>query len=241
MSTPADQARAMRGGLRRMLLLTVPSPTSYVQSHLTAAEKLSLGASPYQSTQALFEDCMAACIDSALAAGDVWTRADFERVRDRVSATIMDELFATVGLLANILAASREAEKAIKSASSLALLSPLADAREQLDALIFPGFVSATGLPQLRRLPVYVAGISHRVGKVAENLGRDRVWMGEVQAATENYRSAGGTIPVEADAPAHLVRARWLIEELRLSLFAQHLGTAEPVSLPRIQKTLAAG
>src|SRR5690606_10973142 len=98
MSTPEDQARAMSGGVRRMLLLALPPPTSYVQNHLTPAEKLSLGASPYPSTAALFEDCMAACIDSALADTGVWTRADFERVRDGLSATIMDDLFSTVGL-----------------------------------------------------------------------------------------------------------------------------------------------
>jgi ATP-dependent helicase HrpA len=170
----------------------------------------------------------------------VWTRSEFERVRDQVSASIMDDLFATVGLLAQTLAAAREAEKAIKSASSIALLAPLADAREQLASLVYPGFVAAAGVARLRRLPVYVAGITHRVSRLADNLGRDRVWMGEVQAATQKYLAAGGTLPVAADAPPHLVRARWLIEELRLSLFAQHLGTAEPVSLQRVQKALAA-
>ena len=239
MSTQRDQERELRGGIRRLLLLAIPSPTSYVQNHLTAAEKMSLGASPYPSTQALFEDCMAACVDAALTDTEVWSRAEFERVRDRVSASIMDELFSTVSLVAKALAASRDAQKAISSASSLALLAPLADAREQHDGLVFPGFIAATGLGQLRRLPVYLAGISHRVGKLADNLGRDRVWMGEVAAATEKYTAAGGTIPLDPDAAPHLVRARWLIEELRLGLFAQHLGTAEPVSLQRIQKVLA--
>src|SRR5690554_5540939 len=240
MSTPEDQARAMRGGVRRMLQLAIPSPTSYVQNHLTGAEKLSLGASPYPSTAALFEDCMGACIDAALAETEVWTRADFKRVRDRISATIMDELFAAVALVAKVLAAAREAQKAISSASSMALLAPLADAREQLEALIRPGFVSATGLSQLRRLPVYLAGITHRVGKLAENLGRDRSWMTEVQTATDSFLKAGGSFRLPADAAPHLVHARWLIEELRLSLFAQHLGTAEPVSVKRIQKVLSA-
>ena len=148
------------------------------------------------------------------------------------------ELFATVSLAAKTLAASRDAQKAISAASSLAMLAPLADARAQHDGLVFPGFISTTGLPQLRRLPVYLAGVTHRVGKLAENLGRDRVWMGEVAAATEKFIAAGGTIPLAPDAAPHLVRARWLIEELRLSLFAQHLGTAEAVSLQRIQKIL---
>ena len=239
MSTPADQAREMRKGVRRMLLLAIPSPVSYVQEHLTHAEKLTLAQSPYRTTGELFADCMAACIDAVLGEREVWTRAQFDVVREEISATVMDSLFQTVSLLTKVIAGSREAEKAIKAASSIALLSPLADAREQLAALIYPGFVSATGLPQLRRLPVYLAAIVHRIGKLGENLGRDRVWMSEVQTATARYELAGGLLPVPADSAANLVRVRWLLEELRLSLFAQHLGTVEPVSLQRIVKVLA--
>ncbi|MDQ1550435.1 MAG: ATP-dependent helicase HrpA [Microbacteriaceae bacterium] len=238
-STPADQAKAMRGGVRRLLLLAVASPTGYVQSHLTSAEKLALAQSPYRTTAELFADCLSACVDAVLADQEVWTRAEFERVRDAVSATIVDSLFSTVSLLASILGAARTAEKAIKAASNIALLSPLADVREQLGNLVFPGFVSATGLGQLGRLPVYLNGITHRVGKLAENLGRDRVWMVEVQSATERYRSAGGELPPTPDAAPPLTHARWLLEELRISLFAQHLGTAESVSLQRITKVLS--
>ncbi len=239
MSTPADQAREMRKGVRRMLLLAIPSPVSYVQEHLTHAEKLTLAQSPYRTTGELFADCMAACIDAVLGECEVWTRAQFDGVREEISETVMDSLFQTVSLLTKVIAGSREAEKAIKAASSIALLSPLADAREQLAALIYPGFVSATGLPQLRRLPVYLAAIVHRIGKLGANLGRDRVWMSEVQTATARYELAGGRLPVPADSAANLVRVRWLLEELRLSLFAQHLGTLEPVSLQRIVKVLA--
>ncbi|PWB97307.1 ATP-dependent RNA helicase HrpA [Salinibacterium hongtaonis] len=259
MSTPADQAREHRRGVRRLLALAIPAPLGYVQQHLTAAEKLSLGASPYRTTQALFEDCMVACLDAALDAHAAaastadpveaalaalpWTKADFERMRDAASSTIVDALFETVGLVAKTLAAAREAERAIKSASSMALIAPLADAREQLDALVYPGFAGATGRERLRRLPLYVGAITHRVSKLAENLGRDRVWMAEVQKATELYVKAGGQLPLPAEsandpAQANLVRARWMLEELRISLFAQHLGTAEPVSLQRIQKAL---
>ncbi|HEY0260552.1 MAG TPA: ATP-dependent RNA helicase HrpA [Lacisediminihabitans sp.] len=239
MSTAQDQAAAMRGGVRRMLQLAVPSPVSYVQEHLTRTEKLALAQSPYRSNAELFADCMAACIDAEIGGREIWTRTEFEAARDAVSATIMDSLFRTVSLLSAVLTAAREAEKAIKSASSVSLLSPLADAREQLGGLIYPGFVSATGVTRLRRLPVYLTGIVQRIGKLAENLGRDRVWMTEVQTATERYRAAGGTIPPQPNAPERIVHARWMLEELRLSLFAQSLGTAEPVSLQRIVRVLA--
>ncbi|MCU1514627.1 MAG: hrpA, partial [Microbacteriaceae bacterium] len=212
MATPQDQASSHRVGVRRMLQLAIPSPVSYVQEHLTHAEKLTLAKSPYRTTAELFADCLAACIDAVLAGQPVWTRAEFEAARDRVSATVLDDMFAAVSLVSSVLAASGEAEKAIKQASNVALLSPLSDAREQLNSLVYPGFVGVTGLSQLRRLPVYLAGITYRIGKLAENLGRDRVWMSEVQQATERYTASGGMLPLSPEAEPRIIRARWLLE-----------------------------
>jgi ATP-dependent helicase HrpA len=240
LSTADDQARSMRGGIRRLLLLAIPAPSSYVQDHLTSAEKLALAASPYPSTKALFEDCMVACIDDVVTA-PFFTAAEFAMARDRVSATIVERMFAVVSQVSTILAAQREADRAISAASSMALLSPLADARTQLANLVHPGFVSAAGIAQLARIPVYLRGIVSRVGRLVENPGRDRTWMAEVAEATARYVSAGGDLPLRPDAAAHLRHARWMLEEFRLSLFAQELRTAEPVSLPRITKVLAGG
>ena len=210
-----------------------------MQEHLTTQEKLALATSPYRSNAELFEDCMAACIDAVVGDRAIFTRAQFEAARNAVSAGIVDALFQVVAQVGGVLAASRAAEKAITSASSLALMAPLADAREQLSNLVYRGFVSATGTAQLRRLPIYLAGITHRVGKLQENPGRDRAWLTEVEDATKRYERAGGTLPLPAVTPARLRRARWMLEELRISLFAQHLGTTEPVSVQRIAKVLA--
>jgi ATP-dependent helicase HrpA len=243
MSTEAEQARTLPGGVRRLLLLATPSPVAYVQQHLTAAEKLSLATSPYRSTQALFDDCLAACVDDVLYRvrpdGLVFMRSEFESIRDRVAGVVMDSMFETVGLLARILAASRASDKALKATTSMALLPALTDAREQLAGLVYPGFVSATGLAQLRHLPRYLAGITSRLTKILDNPGRDRVWMNEVQMATTRFTDAGGRIPLPPGSAPQLVRARWMLEELRISLFAQELRAAESVSLQRIQKVLA--
>ncbi|WP_233193243.1 ATP-dependent RNA helicase HrpA [Cryobacterium sp. Y29] len=243
MSTELEQARALPRGVRRLLLLATPSPAAYVQQHLTAAEKLSLATSPYTTTQALFADCLAAAVDDVLfrvrPGGQVFMKAEFDTIRDRVSGVVMDSMFETVGLVARILTAQRLADKALKAATSMALLPGISDARQQLTALVYPGFVSATGLAQLRHLPRYLGGISARVPKLVDNPSRDRVWMNETQAATARFENAGGTMPLQADAAASVLRARWMIEELRISLFAQELRAAEPVSLQRIQKALA--
>ncbi|WP_456283564.1 ATP-dependent RNA helicase HrpA [Microbacterium sp. JZ101] len=238
-ATPESAARLTRAGLRRLVLLQVPSPASYVQEHLTANEKLALAASPYASAKALIEDCRAAVADAVLARhGEVRDRAAFERVRDEVSRGSVDDVFACVSLVARILTLARDVERAMKGATSMALLGALNDVRGQLAGLIFRGFVSAAGVERLAHLPRYLEGARIRLEALPDNPGRDRAWMTEFERARAVFDEAGGAIPLPPDAPAHIERARWLLEEFRVSLFAQRLGTAEAVSLPRIAKAL---
>jgi ATP-dependent helicase HrpA len=243
-ATPAAAEAATRAGVRRLLLLAVPSPTSYVMEHLTSNEKLALAASPYASAKALIEDARvavaAAVVDRTAPNGVIRTRAEFDTVRDALSRVVVDELFATVSLIARILAASREVERAVREQNSLTLLGTLNDIKGQVAGLIHPGFVARTGTARLTHLPRYLRGALERVRALADNPGRDRQRMTEFERAASIYGEAGGTIPAAVNASPALVHARWLLEEYRVSLFAQQLGTAEPVSLQRIQKALLA-
>jgi len=226
-------------GVRRLLALALPSPAGYVRDHLTDAEKLALAASPYPSANALLDDAVLATIAQLAGGRAPRDAAGFETLRAEVSGGLVDGMFATVSTAARVLTAAREADRAISAASSVAFLGPLGDARRQLDALVHPGFVAITGADRLRRVPVYLAGLLHRVQKLPDNPGRDRAWQTEVGQATELYEQVGGTLPLAADADPRLVEARWMLEELRLSLFAQHLGAAGPVSVQRVRKLLA--
>ncbi len=241
-TTPEAAARATIAGVRRLLLLAVASPSSYVLEHLTSAEKLALAASPYPSAKALIEDSRVAVADAVIARtapdGVVRSRAGFETVREAFSAVVVDELFQTVSLVARILTGAREVERAMRDANSLTLLGALNDVKGQLAGLVFPGFAARTGTARLAQLPRYLRGALGRVRALSDNPGRDRQRMTEFERAAALFAEAGGAIPPPDDAPASLVHARWLLEEYRVSLFAQSLGTAEPVSLQRIQKSL---
>lgn len=241
--TAEDRDRASRRGIRRLLVLATPSPVAYVQEHLSNEEKLQLAASAYPGPRALLDDVLAAVVEAELTArhpdGLIATRAEFCAVRDAIAAVVMERMFETVGLVARILRLAREADKAISKAASLALMSPLADARAQLEALVPAGFVSATGLDRLRHLPRYLEGIALRVRKLQGDPGRDRRFMTEYEGALATFERAGGTIPLAPDPGERIVRARWLLEELRIGLFAQELRAAEPVSPQRIAKALA--
>ncbi|AZS47934.1 ATP-dependent RNA helicase HrpA [Microbacterium oxydans] len=242
-STPDAAAAATRDGMLRLVLLGVPSPSSYVQEHLTSQEKLALAASPYPSAAALIEDCRAAVarkvIEGLVPDGIVRNEADFARVRDAVSSVLVDELFACVSLVARILTKSRDVERGIKSQNSLALLGPLNDIRTQLSGLLHPGFVSAAGADRLTQFPRYLEGMLDRLKTLSSEPGKDRARMTEYERMAKAFEDAGGTIPLPADATPALVEVRWLLEEYRVSVFAQRLGTAQPVSPQRIMKALS--
>ncbi|MGN6503032.1 MAG: ATP-dependent RNA helicase HrpA [Pseudolysinimonas sp.] len=240
-ATATEQAREQPRGVRRLLALTVPSPLGYVNDHLTQQEKLLLAAAPYPSTAALLDDALLAVLGEQVAGRAPYTAAGFEALRSEVSAGLMDALFALVAQVAKAIDAGRIADRAISAASGLAFMAPLADARAQLNALIAPWFVRSAGLAALRRMPVYLAGITHRVERLADNPGRDRQWQTEIELAVALYRDAGGTLPLEPDADPRLAQVRWMLEELRLSLVAQHLGAVGPVSVQRIRRALDDG
>ena len=242
-ATAEERDRASRRGIRRLLVLATPTPVAYVQEHLSNEEKLALATSAYPGTRALLDDCVAACVDAELRArhpdGLLRTRAEFEAVRDAIGASIVERMFETVALVARILRTAREADRAISGASSIQLMAALGDARTQLEALVPAGFVSATGLERLRHLPRYLEAIVVRVRKLVENPGRDRQAMNQLEPSIAAFEAAGGRIPIDPEAPPHLVRVRWMLEELRVGLFAQELRTAETVSPQRIAKALA--
>jgi ATP-dependent helicase HrpA len=140
--------------------------------------------------------------------------------------------------VARILTRSREVERGIKSENSLALLGPLNDIRSQLSGLLPQGFISATGAERLAHLPRYLEGMLDRLRTLSNEPGKDRARMTEFERVSKAFEDAGGTIPLAADANPALAEARWLLEEYRISVFAQRLGTAQAVSPQRIAKIL---
>ncbi|GAA3767040.1 ATP-dependent RNA helicase HrpA [Microbacterium kribbense] len=241
-ATPEAAAAATRAGVRRLILLSTPSPADYVLNHLTAPEKLALAASPYPSARTAIEDCRVAVADAVIERvhpdGAIRTRAAFEQARDAFAGAVVDELFSAVSLLAKILTAARDVQRLVQATNALTLLAALGDVKAQVAGLVFPGFVARTGTARLAQLPRYLRGAQLRLQALPDAPGRDRQRLTEYERAAAAYAEAGGGIPPAPDAPAHLVHARWMLEEYRVSLFAQSLGTIESVSPQRIGKVL---
>jgi ATP-dependent helicase HrpA len=232
--TPAEAAAAMRLGTRRLLLLQVPSGVRAFAGGLPVATKLALSRHPYASAPALLDDCAACAADQVVAdaGGPAWDAAGFERLLTATRSGLPAAAAGVVEVVARVLAAAHEAEVGLDTASP-ALGPAVADMRAQLAGLIYRGFVADTGERRLPDLVRYLRAIGRRLDRAPADPGRDAERMAAVHRVSDAYRRAGA-----AGAGAAGQEVRWMIEELRVSLFAQTLGTHGPVSERRILAAL---
>ncbi|MBT8161089.1 MULTISPECIES: ATP-dependent RNA helicase HrpA [Arthrobacter] len=236
--TRTEQEAAMRGGVIRFLALRVPSPDRYVLEHLNNTEKLTFSQNPHGSVAALIADCVLAAIDKLVPAELPWDKAAFDALYELVRADLIDTVFTVTAVVERVLASTRRIEKQLKGSTSLSLISALNDMKSQLEQLVYPGFVAQSGYAQLSHLPRYLAAIEKRLEKLPGNVQRDGLNMSAVQALEDDYDDAVSALLPGRRAGAELTRVRWMIEELRVSLFAVELGTAYSVSEKRIRTAL---
>jgi ATP-dependent helicase HrpA len=236
--TTSEQEQAMRGGVIRLLALKVPPPDRYVLEHLNNTEKLTFSQNPHGSVSALIADCALAAIDKLTPAELPWDEPSFKVLYEQVRAELIDTVFTVTAVVERILASTRRIEKQLKGTTSLALISALNDVKSQLEQLVYPGFVARTGYAQLSQLPRYLSAIEKRLEKLPGNVQRDAQHMAAVQALEDDYDDAVSALLPGRRAGAELSQVRWMIEELRVSLFAVELGTAYSVSEKRIRTAL---
>ena len=239
--TERDQAAAMWNGTRRLLLLTMPSVIDVVQRNLTNQQKMTLMAGPHRNVGELLDDAIAAAVDQLMAAahGPAWNLTAFSVLRDAVRSELADTVLAILRQVEQVLAHARTVDKQISRASSPALLAALSDVRGQLEALVHPGFITETGAKRLPDLIRYLRGMEQRLDKIGANAMRDRSGMAIIQNLTDEYQKHLRAVPTGKYPSPELLDVRWMLEELRISLFAQTIGTPYPVSEKRIRKALA--
>lgn len=237
--TAAEQQASMGHGTRRLLRLAVPSPVKAVERGLQPRTKLVLGANPDGSLQALIEDCADAATDM-LAPAPAWTREEFTALRDRVAADLVATTAGIVTRVEKVLAAAHDVEVALPSAPSAAQADAIADIRAQLDRLLPRGFVAATGAAHLADLTRYLLAIGRRLERLPQAPAADRERMDRVHAVEDAYDELVRALSSARAAGADIRDIGRQIEELRVSLWAQQLGTPRPVSEQRIYRAIDA-
>jgi len=239
----------MRAGVRRLLRLAVTPPVRYVVGVLSTREKLALGHTPHGSVPLLVDDAFGACLDAAVArvaarsvAGIVdglpWDKPAYDEILVQAKEHAGDDLLKAVKQSAAILELATEARLAVSAISSPKLMVMKDDVTAQLDALLPSGFITDAGLDRLPDLQRYLRAVLRRLDTAPQDTGRDVERQAQVDAVTEDWHATLDALhPAERDTDEALA-VRWMIEELRVNLFAQNLGTRHPVSDKRIRKAL---
>ncbi|WP_320065403.1 ATP-dependent RNA helicase HrpA [Micromonospora sp. RTGN7] len=236
----AEQAAAHWAGTRRLLRLTVPSPAKFLQGRLSNEAKLALSRNPHGSVQELIADAAGAAIDKLIAdaGGPAWDAEGFAALRERVRADLVDTVVAVMGRVRQVLAAGYAVEQRLGKTQNLAVVAALADIRVQLSGLVHPGFVTETGYARLTDLLRYLTAIERRLDRLPGNPQRDRQQQDRVAAVQKEYADMLAALPPSRRRSAAVRQIRWMIEELRVNVFAQALGTPYPVSEQRIYRAM---
>ncbi len=239
----AEAQAEHRLGVRRLLLLQVVPPWKQVLARLSNAQKLALGHNPHGSVPALLDDALGAAVD-AIVLDHVHhmprTAGEFEAALSAVRSHLSAMVVRVVGLVEPVLAKHLLIVRTLDSMTNPRLADLAADVRSQLAELIRPGFIAETGLARLGDLDRYLRAVQHRLERAPQELARDARHQDEVLAVEGRYAALLAQLRPAQRHAAEVLDIGWMIEELRVSLFAQRLGTAYPVSAKRIDKAMAA-
>jgi ATP-dependent helicase HrpA len=239
LESEAEQAAAMWAGTRRLLLEAIPSPVRFVLGRQTNQAKLTLSRYRHGSATDLFADCLAAAADDLMAAngGPAWDEAGFRRLLDAVRGELAAATLDVVSGVERVLALAGRVEARLAELANPAFAPAAADLRAQLDDLVYPGWVTATGRRRLADVHRYLRAMVQRLERLPGDLARDADRMESVARVTAAWRQALDRLPAGRPDPA-LAEVRWTIEELRVSYFAQSLGTPAPVSEKRVLRAI---
>ena len=249
MASAAEADREHRAGLARLLLARVALATNRVTTRWTGREALMLAASPYADTAALVADAQLASalalVDELSTPADVRDPEAFETLMAAARDAHEDRVYQILSHVVRALEASAEADAAVRSHPQASLEETTRDVAAHGKTLLYEGFVSATPASALPHLGRYLRAGAVRIERAASSPGAlardledmDRIHQAEAEIAAT--REALERRPYDARRDAALTQARWMAEELRVSMFAQTLGTPNKVSMKRLLGVLA--
>jgi ATP-dependent helicase HrpA len=224
--TAGAQARAMQTGTRRLLLLTSPSPARWVADRLDNTARLVV-------TPDVLQDAAVAAVDALMAegGGPAWDETGFARLRGLVAGSLAERTLAVVGQVVRVL----EVARLLEPLTAVPLQPARADVREQLRRLVYPGWIAATGAERVVDVERYLRAAARRLERLPNAVAVDRDRMNAIHELERAYRER----LTVASRPETLLEVPWMLEELRVSHYAQALGVRGGASAKRIRRLLA--
>ncbi|WP_425428193.1 ATP-dependent RNA helicase HrpA [Brachybacterium timonense] len=240
LATADEQALAHRDGVLALLDRDLGADLDPVLRALPNPTKLAVGTSRYASTAALLADASRAATEHLAGEADVRTRAEYDALRARVRAEHDQVATQAVKDAAAALAAGATVHRRLGRISSLSILDRLTAIREHAEDLLADGFISRTGVDHLGDLPRYLQADEIRLDKLEENPRRDEQLAWQLRTVQDAWEHKRASLSQRQLAQKDAAAIPWLLEEFRVSLFAQTLGTRYTVSEKRIRAAIAA-
>ncbi|BAZ95156.1 ATP-dependent helicase HrpA [Thiohalobacter thiocyanaticus] len=235
LDNPERARRAHRAGTLALFCRQADKTRRYLEKNLPQAKQLCLHYAPVGDCDSLKRDIIRAAAAECLFAEqeELRTQQDYARARQAAEARLVETANRLAGEVGAALARHHAIARRLKGKVPPQWLGALNDIRDQLQYLVYPGFVAATPRAWLGELPRYLQAVERRLDRLESNPGRDRQLAAQVAPHWEACKARLQTQGPASDALQHF---RWLVEEFRVSLFAQELGTREKVSDQRLQK-----
>lgn len=238
--TEQEQQQMMWQGTRRLLLLNIPSPVKYLHEKLPNKAKLGLYFNPFGKVLDLIDDCIACGVDKLIMehGGPVWNEESFAVLKEHIRAELNESVVDIARQVEQILTTAHNINKRLKGRVDMSQALALSDIKAQISGLIYRGFVCQTGWKRLPDILRYLQAIERRMDKLPLDPHRDRAQMLKVEQVQKSYQALLNKLPAHKPVSEEVSTIRWMIEELRVSFFAQQLGTPYPISDKRIQQAI---
>ncbi len=224
-------------GVRRLLMLSLPQQVKWIEKSLPNLNQVALLFNSLGKKDQLVQDLVLAVFD--------WTfktsqpprnQAEFNQLLEERRDQIGQQSEQLLTLCQEVLKLNHELQKKLKGKIPLALAFIYSDVRFQLEHLVYAGFLHQTGPEWLQELPKYLNGILLRLEKAGLNRGREQMWSEELRQLWVKYQAKAEVLEQREGSAESLSEYRWMLEEYRISLFAQQLGTKSTVSAKRLDK-----
>ncbi|MDH0749625.1 ATP-dependent RNA helicase HrpA [Pseudomonas sp. GD03842] len=238
-STQAEADYQHRRALQRLLLQQLAEPAKFLRSKLPGQTELALLYRDMGRVDALIEDILLASLDSCILDGEATLPRDgagLLSLAERKRGSLTEHAERLARLTLEILKLWHGLQKRFKGKIDLAQAVALNDIKAQLGHLVYPGFVRETPAVWLKELPRYLKAIELRLEKLGAQVQKDRVWSIELGNLWAQYQTRAEKHAQEGKRDAELTVYRWWLEEYRVSLFGQQLGTKVPISDKRLSK-----
>lgn len=232
--------QAMLTGVARLILLNIPSPIKYLQQKLPNKAKLGLYFNPFGSISDLLNDCILASCQYLVKEQSSMPRDEksFKACMDHVRAEIADTVLHLAIRVEQVLQLSHEINKKLKGNVPLNVIQSHGDIKQHLQNLVFKGFITQSGYQRMSDIERYLKAMQRRMEKLPIDPNQDRLKMIEVEKIETHFAQVKAKVKQDLAVLAEVNDVHWMIEELKVSLYAQNLKTPYPISVKRITNHL---